>query len=47
MIKPTEYKSISIVDARSRQGSPISDEKKERAFTILSKLMDLIKVKHS
>lgn len=47
MIKPTKYKSITIADAKLRQGSTISEEKKQKAFTILSKLMELIKVKHS
>lgn len=47
MIKPTKYKSISVVDSKLRQGSVISEDKKQEAFTILSKLMEFIKLKYS
>jgi len=47
MIKPTKYKSISINQLKLRQGSPINQEKKQQVSTILNKLMDLIKTKHS
>jgi hypothetical protein len=47
MIKPTKYKSINTVDLKLRQASTITEEKKQQTFTILSKLMELIKLKHS
>jgi hypothetical protein len=47
MIKPTKYKSISVVDSKLRQGLPVSNEKKQEAITILSKLMEFIKLKYS
>ncbi len=47
MIKPTKYKSINTVDLKLRQASSISEDKKQKTFTILSKLVELIKLKHS
>lgn len=47
MIKPTKYKSINTVDLKLRQASPITEAKKQQTLTTLSKLMDLIKLKHS
>lgn len=47
MIKPTKYKSINVVDSKLRQGLTISEEKKQETFTILSKLMEFIKLKYS
>lgn len=47
MIKPTKYKSITTSEVKLRQASPINQIKKQQAFNILSKLMELIKLKHS
>jgi hypothetical protein len=47
MIKPTKYKSISTSQLKLRQVSPLNDTKKTKVFTILQKLSELIKLKHS
>jgi|688.fasta_scaffold2416092_2 hypothetical protein len=47
MIKPTKYKSITSEEMKLRQGLSITEAKKQKAFTILSKLVELIKLKHS
>ena len=39
--------SINTVDLKLRQASSISEDKKQKTFTILSKLVELIKLKHS
>lgn len=47
MIEPTKYKSISTADLKTRVAQSVSDTKKIQAETILSKLMELIVLKHS
>jgi len=47
MIKPTKYKSVSVSSLKLRQASPITEEKKQQTFNVLTKLMNLIKLKHS
>lgn len=47
MIKPTEYKSISTTDIKARTGVAVDASTQASAFSILSKLTELIKAKHS
>lgn len=47
MIEPTKYKSISTSELQTRVAQIVSDTKKTQANTILSKLMELIVLKHS
>lgn len=47
MNKPTKYKSIAVSDIKSRQAVPVSTSQKTQAFTIIEKLTNLIKLKHS
>jgi len=47
MIKPTEYKSISTADIKTRQGSAIDETTKNAATATIAKLAELILAKHS
>jgi hypothetical protein len=47
MIKPTTYKSISTTQLLAKEGDSIDSTKKLKAITILQKLSQLIKLKHS
>lgn len=47
MIKPTKYKSISTSQLKLRQVDQLNNTQKTKVFTILQKLSDLIKLKHS
>lgn len=47
MIKPTKYKSISTVDLKARQIVPITNVQKAKVVSILQKLSDFIKLKHT
>lgn len=47
MIKPTEYKSISTADIKARVGTAIDSSTQTAAFSILTKLAELIKAKHA
>lgn len=47
MIEPTKYKSISVSELKTRVAQATPDAKKIQANTILSKLMELIILKHS
>lgn len=47
MIKPSKYKSISTVDLKNRPLVQLTSVEKTKANTILQKLTNLIKLKHS
>lgn len=47
MRKPTKYKSISTTDLKSKTVTALPENQKVQANTILQKLVDLIKVKHT
>jgi hypothetical protein len=47
MIKPTVYKSISTTELLTKQSDAIDSVKKGKVNTILQKLSELIKLKHS
>jgi hypothetical protein len=47
MIKPTKYKSISVVELKNRPVLTLTNTEKTRVFSILNKFTNLIKVKHS
>lgn len=47
MIKPTEYKSITSSDIKTRQGSAIDETTKNAATATIARLAELIKAKHS
>jgi hypothetical protein len=47
MIEPTKYKSISVSELKTRVAQATPDTKKAQCNTILSKLMELIILKHS
>ena len=47
MIKPTEYKSISTSDIRTRKGLAIDETTKNAATATIAKLAELILAKHS
>lgn len=47
MITPTKYKSISTKELKTRPTTPLTSEEKVKVDTILSKLVNLIKKKHT
>ena len=47
MIQPSKYKSISTKELKARTVTPLPEAQKVQAATILQKLMELIKVKHT
>jgi hypothetical protein len=47
MITPSKYKSISTVDLKNRQLVQLTNTEKAKANTILQKLTNLIKLKHT
>ena len=47
MIKPTKYKSISTTQLKLRQVDSLNITQKTKVVTILQKLSDLIKLKHT
>ena len=47
MKKPTKYKSIPTADLKSKAVTTLPENQKVQANTILQKLVDLIKVKHT
>jgi hypothetical protein len=47
MIKPTKYKSISTTQLKLRRIDALTNTEKTKVNTILQKLSDLIKLKHS
>jgi hypothetical protein len=47
MIKPSKYKSISTTDLKSKPVVALNITEKSKANTILNKLMQLIKLKHT
>lgn len=46
MITPSIYKSITTTQAVNRPFTQLDETKKQKAFSILTKLTDLIKTKH-
>jgi len=47
MIKPTIYKAVSVSQINSRRIDPVSASEKTKVISILQKLTNLIKQKHS
>jgi hypothetical protein len=47
MITPSIYKSITTTQAVNRPFVQLNETKKQKAFSILVKLTDLIKAKHA
>jgi len=47
MNKPTKYKSLSTTEIKQRVATPVTNTEKTKVLTILAKLTDLIKQKHS
>jgi hypothetical protein len=47
MIKPTIYKSVSVSEVNSRRIDAVSQSEKTKVISILQKLTNLIKLKHS
>jgi hypothetical protein len=47
MVTPSKYKSISITDLKTRPTTNLVDADKVKVNTILNKLMQLIKLKHT
>jgi hypothetical protein len=47
MITPSIYKSLTTIQSLDRPFTQLDDIKKQKAFTILTKLTDLIKAKHT
>jgi hypothetical protein len=47
MIKPTIYKSVSVSQVNLRRIDAISETEKTKVVTILQKLTNLIKLKHT
>ncbi len=47
MIKPTIYKSVSVSQVNLRRIDAVSETEKTKVVTILQKLTNLIKLKHT
>ncbi len=47
MIKPSKYKSITTTELKNRTLLPLTVVEKTKVNTILQKLTDLIKLKHT
>jgi len=47
MIKPTIYKSVSVSQINSRRIDAVSEAEKTKVVSILQKLTNLIKLKHT
>jgi hypothetical protein len=47
MIKPTIYKSVSVSELSSRRIDSVSATEKTKVISILQKLTNLIKLKHT
>jgi hypothetical protein len=47
MITPSIYKSITTTQSLDREFVQLNEAKKQKAFSILVKLTDLIKEKHT
>lgn len=47
MRKPTEYKSLSYSEIKTRKGSEVTNEEKTQAFHSLGKFFEYFKAKHS
>ena len=47
MITPSKYKSISTTDLKAKVVTPLTTTDKTKANTILQKLTNLIKLKHT
>jgi hypothetical protein len=47
MRKPTEYKSLSYSEIKSRKGTEVSNEEKTQAFYSLDKFFEYFKNKYS
>jgi hypothetical protein len=47
MIKPTIYKSVPVSQINSRRIDPVSETEKSKVVSILQKLTNLIKLKHT
>jgi hypothetical protein len=47
MVTPSKYKSISTTDLKTRPITNLVSADKSKVNTILSKLMQLIKLKHT
>ncbi len=47
MIKPTIYKSVPVAQVNLRRIDPVSATEKTKVISILQKLTNLIKLKHT
>jgi len=47
MITPSKYKSISTTDLKNKVVIPLTETEKVKVNTILQKLTNLIKLKHT